>query len=85
MNNLELETYTPTSQEDWRKWLEENHQSKQSIWLIYYTKKSDNPSLTWREAVDEAKECIPNVVKAPKVIRKKVASVHSAHGYQQST
>jgi uncharacterized protein YdeI (YjbR/CyaY-like superfamily) len=54
MNNLELETYTPTSQEDWRKWLEENHQSKQSIWLIYYTKKSDNPSLTWREAVDEA-------------------------------
>ena len=54
MNNLELETYTPTSQEDWRKWLEENDQSKQSIWLIYYTKKSDIPSLTWRVAVDGA-------------------------------
>ena len=54
MNNPELETYTPTNQEDWRKWLEENHSSKQSIWLIYHTKKSDVPSLTWREAVDEA-------------------------------
>lgn len=54
MLNPELETYTPTSQKDWREWLVENHQSKQSIWLIYYTKKSDNPSLTWREAVDEA-------------------------------
>lgn len=54
MENPEQETYTPTSQEDWREWLQENHLSKQSIWLIYYTKKSDNPSLTWREAVDEA-------------------------------
>lgn len=54
MHNPELETYCPTSQEDWREWLEENHQSQQSIWLIYHTKKSDVPSLTWREAVDEA-------------------------------
>lgn len=54
MHNPPIETYTPTSQEDWRKWLEENHESRQSIWLIYFTKKSDVPSLTWREAVDEA-------------------------------
>lgn len=52
--NKEVETYYPQSREDWRQWLEENHQSKQSIWLVYYTKKSNIPSISWREAVDEA-------------------------------
>ncbi|MDR2285371.1 MAG: YdeI/OmpD-associated family protein [Sphingobacterium sp.] len=50
----EVETYYPQSPEDWRQWLEENHLSKQSIWLVYYTKKSNIPSISWREAVDEA-------------------------------
>lgn len=54
MLNPEIETYCPQSQADWREWLEENHSSKQSIWLVYHTKKSDIPSVTWREAVDEA-------------------------------
>ncbi|WP_400262873.1 YdeI family protein [Sphingobacterium sp. SG20118] len=34
--------------------MEKNHQSKQSVWLVYYTKKSNIPSLSWSEAVDEA-------------------------------
>lgn len=50
----EIETYYPQSREEWRHWLEENHQSKPSIWLVYYTKKSNIPSISWREAVDEA-------------------------------
>lgn len=50
----EIETYYPQSREEWRQWLEENHQSKQSIWLVYYAKKSNIPSISWREAVDEA-------------------------------
>ncbi|WP_353102159.1 YdeI/OmpD-associated family protein [Myroides odoratus] len=50
----EIETYYPQSREEWRQWLEENHQSKSSIWLVYYTKKSNIPSISWREAVDEA-------------------------------
>src|SRR5690554_6042952 len=54
MSNKEIETYCPKSQTEWRQWLEENHQSKQSVWLIYYTKKSTIPSLSWSEAVDEA-------------------------------
>lgn len=52
--NLEIETYRPQSRTDWRQWLEKNHQAKQSVWLVYYTKKSNVPSITWREAVDEA-------------------------------
>ncbi|PBQ32979.1 hypothetical protein CNR22_14745 [Sphingobacteriaceae bacterium] len=54
MFNKEVETFCPTSQADWRQWLKKNHQSKQSVWLIYYTRKSKIPSLSWSEAVDEA-------------------------------
>ena len=54
MHNKEIKTYCPQSQAEWRQWLEKNHQSKQSVWLIYHTKKSDIPSLSWSEAVDEA-------------------------------
>ena len=54
MLNKEIETYCPQSRTDWRQWLEKNHQSIQSVWLVYYTKKSNFPSLSWSEAVDEA-------------------------------
>lgn len=54
MLNREVETYCPQSRSDWRQWLEKNHQSKKSIWLVYYTKKSNIPSISWSEAVDEA-------------------------------
>lgn len=54
INDQEIETFYPESQEDWRQWLMENHQSRQSVWLIYYKKKSDKPSISWSDAVDEA-------------------------------
>ncbi|WP_160137509.1 YdeI/OmpD-associated family protein [Chryseobacterium sp. c4a] len=54
MHHKEIETYCPQSQADWRQWLKKNHQSKQSVWLVFYTKKSNIPSLSWSEAVDEA-------------------------------
>lgn len=54
MANKEIETYCPQSRTDWRQWLEKNHQAKQAVWLVYYRKKSNVPSLSWSEAVDEA-------------------------------
>ncbi|MCC9070321.1 YdeI/OmpD-associated family protein [Flavobacterium sp. F-65] len=50
----EVETYCPQSRTEWRQWLENNYQSKHSVWLVYYTKKSKLPSISWSEAVDEA-------------------------------
>lgn len=50
----EIATFYPSTQADWREWLQENHLSKQSVWLIYYKKKSKIPSISWSEAVDEA-------------------------------
>lgn len=52
--NEEIETFYPSNQSEWREWLQENHLSKQSVWLIYYKKKSKIPSISWSEAVDEA-------------------------------
>lgn len=54
MQEKEIETFCPTSQHDWRQWLTENHSVKQSVWLIYHKKKTNRPSLSWSEAVDEA-------------------------------
>ncbi len=42
------------SRTEWRLWLQKNHSSKQSIWLVFYKKASSKPTLSWREAVDEA-------------------------------
>lgn len=54
MKNKEIETFYPTSQTDWRLWLEENHISKDAVWLVFYKKNSSKPTLTWSNAVDEA-------------------------------
>ncbi|MCF8325613.1 MAG: YdeI/OmpD-associated family protein [Leadbetterella sp.] len=53
MQKNEVEIFYPTSQTMWRKWLQENHISKQAVWLVFYNKKSEIKSITWSEAVDE--------------------------------
>ena len=50
----EIETFYPKSRTAWREWLQENHDKKQSVWLIYYKKKSNIPSVLYSEAVEEA-------------------------------
>jgi uncharacterized protein YdeI (YjbR/CyaY-like superfamily) len=50
----EIETISPKNRHEWREWLQENHDKKQSVWLIYYKKKSNILTVTYTEAVDEA-------------------------------
>jgi uncharacterized protein YdeI (YjbR/CyaY-like superfamily) len=54
MQKKDSETFCPASQQEWRKWLEEHHQSKQSVWLVQYKKKANKPSISWEESVEEA-------------------------------
>lgn len=54
MSKEEIEHFYPTSQKEWRKWLEKNHQKKEAVWLIQYKKASNKPSIVWSDAVDEA-------------------------------
>ena len=50
----DIEEYCPSDKQDWRKWLELNHQKKEAVWLIFYKKTSSNSNLNWSESVDEA-------------------------------
>jgi uncharacterized protein YdeI (YjbR/CyaY-like superfamily) len=54
MKKEEIETFCPTSRKDWRQWLKKNHNSRQSIWLVCYKMKSNIPTISWIEAVEEA-------------------------------
>jgi uncharacterized protein YdeI (YjbR/CyaY-like superfamily) len=54
MQKNEIAIFYPASLTAWREWLEKNHQSQQSVWLVFYKKKSKKPSVTWSEAVDAA-------------------------------
>jgi uncharacterized protein YdeI (YjbR/CyaY-like superfamily) len=38
----------------WRNWLEKNHATEKSVWLIIYKKESGTSSVYYPEAVDEA-------------------------------
>ena len=54
MSKIQNETFCPKNRKDWRKWLEKNHQSRKSIWLVCRKVSFGTPNITWDEAVDEA-------------------------------
>jgi uncharacterized protein YdeI (YjbR/CyaY-like superfamily) len=54
MQIKEIEIFYPGSQTAWRIWLQENHLSRQAVWIVFYNKKSEKKSITWSDAVDVA-------------------------------
>ena len=54
MIEKEIETFYPTSRQEWRLWLKENHISKQAVWLVQYKKNANILTISWNEAVEEA-------------------------------
>jgi uncharacterized protein YdeI (YjbR/CyaY-like superfamily) len=50
----EIELFCPTSRQDLRRWLEENHHLKPAVWLVLYKKKASGTTISWSELVDEA-------------------------------
>ena len=54
MKENETGTFYPSDRQQWRQWLQENHDKQQSVWLVYYRVKSGIPTISWGEAVDEA-------------------------------
>ncbi|MEZ4883330.1 MAG: YdeI/OmpD-associated family protein [Chitinophagales bacterium] len=45
--------YAP-NRKAWRKWLAENHQTEKGVWLIYYKVHTNQPTVPYNEAVEEA-------------------------------
>jgi uncharacterized protein YdeI (YjbR/CyaY-like superfamily) len=40
--------------DEWRAWLEEHHAGAREHWVGFHKRGSSRPSITWREAVDQA-------------------------------
>ena len=49
-----IETLEARSRDEWRKWLQENHDSRSEIWLVFYKRSSGVVSLGYGDAVEEA-------------------------------
>lgn len=43
-----------SSQDEFRKWLEKNHETEKEVIVGFYKVKSGKPCMTWSEAVDQA-------------------------------
>lgn len=43
-----------TKRSEWRKWLSKNHSTEPDIWLLFYSKSSGKPRLSYDDAVLEA-------------------------------
>jgi uncharacterized protein YdeI (YjbR/CyaY-like superfamily) len=54
MEKEPVELFCPATQKEWRKWLQKNHRSKESVWLVCYKKHAVKPSIPWSAIVDEA-------------------------------
>lgn len=50
----EIDIFYPLNIAAWREWLLANHQHKQSVWVVFYSKSSQKPTISWSEAVDVA-------------------------------
>jgi uncharacterized protein YdeI (YjbR/CyaY-like superfamily) len=49
-----IKTFYAKSRKAWRNWLDKNHNTEKSVWLIIYKKATKIPSVYYSEAVDEA-------------------------------
>lgn len=49
-----IKTFHAKTRKAWRTWLEKNHASEKSVWLIIYHKDSTTSSVYYDEAVEEA-------------------------------
>lgn len=49
---------TPTlhvhTRNEWRAWLEKNHEAEKEIWLVFYKKHTGRPRISYDDAVEEA-------------------------------
>ena len=43
-----------TNRDDWRAWLEKNHEAEKEVWLIYYKKHTNQLRIPYDDAVEEA-------------------------------
>lgn len=50
----EWQEFYPTKRKEWRTWLHKNHHKQDGVWIIFYKKGSNQPTISYTEAVEEA-------------------------------
>jgi len=45
---------TATDRDEWRAWLEANHEIASEIWVVYWKRGTGKPSIAWADAVEVA-------------------------------
>jgi len=50
----EFKDFHPSSRQEWRDWLEENHDQADGIWFVYFKKSANKPRVSYDEVVEEA-------------------------------
>ncbi|HEY0897542.1 MAG TPA: YdeI/OmpD-associated family protein [Sphingobacteriaceae bacterium] len=54
MDVQDVEKFYPKSIAEWHDWLRLNHSLRSAVWLVFYSRASGKPSVSWSEAVDVA-------------------------------
>jgi uncharacterized protein YdeI (YjbR/CyaY-like superfamily) len=55
LNNMEIaESLYVATRDEWRSWLEQNHETQNEVWLIFYKKHTGKPTIPYSDAVEEA-------------------------------
>ncbi len=49
-----MKTFEAKNRKEWRNWLEKNHSSMKEIWLVYYKKHTNKPTISYKESIEEA-------------------------------
>ncbi len=49
-----MKTVRFTKRPDWRAWLSDNHATEREVWLLFYTKHTNEPTIAYDDAVEEA-------------------------------
>ena len=47
-------TFTPKNAQDWRKWLEKNHEREQEVWVVYFKSAGGKKGIDYETSVEEA-------------------------------
>ena len=49
-----MKTFIAQTADQWRKWLDEHHDSESEVWLIFYKLHTGVRSIAYLDALDEA-------------------------------
>ena len=49
-----MKTFVAQTADQWRKWLDEHHDSESEVWLIFYKLRTGVGSIAYLDALDEA-------------------------------